>query len=85
MDEGTALNPHADLEKFAQAMKDLAAAHEAHRNDPVPMCHFRPMVFHDCDSNPNDGGYQCDFCGHSESSELAWVKVDARVASSAAP
>ncbi len=72
------MNPHANAAEFAQAMQDLAAAHEAHRNDPMPTCHFRPMTFHDCDSNPNDGGYQCEFCGHTEGVDEAWARVEAR-------
>ncbi|WP_051032791.1 hypothetical protein, partial [Pseudomonas tolaasii] len=67
-----------NYEAFQQSLKDLAAAHEASRDDPVPTCHFRPMTFHDSDSNPAYGGYQCDFCGHTEGVDEAWAKVEAR-------
>ena len=48
---------------------------------PVPMCHFTPMEFHDCDSDPSgrSDGYQCRHCGHSESTE-ARAKVRSREA-----
>ncbi|ORL53181.1 hypothetical protein B7H18_04035 [Pseudomonas putida] len=64
-------------------MRDLAAAHEASRDDPVPTCHFRAMTFHESDSNPDWGGYQCDHCGHTESVEEAWAKIEARSARAA--
>lgn len=57
------MNPDANYEAFQQSLKDLAAAHEASRDDPVPTCHFRPMTFHDSDSNPAYGGINAIFAG----------------------
>lgn len=44
----------------------------------VPMCHFKPMTLHGCDSDDSgrSDGYQCDHCGHTESLDTAWARVE---------
>lgn len=67
-----------DEARYMQVMADYDAAMREHFTGPVPMCHFTPMRFHDCDSDSYSSGYQCEHCGHSESSAEAWAKVEAR-------
>lgn len=67
-----------DEARIMQVMEGFDDAMRDHYTGPVPMCHFTPMTFHDCDSDSSGSGYQCDHCGHSESPEDAWAKVEAR-------
>ncbi|EKY4114770.1 hypothetical protein ABCV69_004528 [Pseudomonas aeruginosa] len=70
--------PPEDEARYMQIMADYDAAMRGHYSGPVPMCHFTPMTFHNDDSDSGSDGYQCDHCGHSESSAEAWAKVEAR-------
>lgn len=72
--------PREDEERYMRVMAEFDAAMVSYGAGPVPTCHMTPMEFHECDSDPSgrSDGYQCKHCGHSESSEAAWTKVDAR-------
>jgi len=61
-----------------RVMAEYDAAMREHCRGPVPMCHFKPMTFHADDSDSGGDGYQCEHCGHSESSDDAWAKVKSR-------
>ena len=63
---------------YMRMMADFDEAMREHCRGPVPMCHFKPMTFHADDSDSGGDGYQCDHCGHSESSDDAWAKVKCR-------
>jgi|LNAP01.1.fsa_nt_gb hypothetical protein len=72
-----------DEEKYIAIMARFDAAMLAHESrKPVPMCHFKAMIQHWDDSHPaaDDVWYECDHCGHTEDSAVAWAKVKARVA-----
>ncbi|TCV51358.1 hypothetical protein EDB99_10724 [Pseudomonas sp. 460] len=77
-----------DEEKYMTIMAEYDSAmltHESRR--PVPMCHFKAMRQHWDDSHPaaDDVWYECDHCGHTEDSAVAWAKVRAREAVKAPP
>lgn len=65
-----------------QCQEMLRAAHKAVARLPVPTCHFQPMTLHSScsDRSGSSDGYACDFCGHTESIDEAWAKVEAREA-----
>lgn len=69
-----------DEARYMQIMADYDVLMRVTSNEPVPMCHFTPMEFHECDSDPSgrNDGYECRHCGHTESSEEAWAKVESR-------
>lgn len=67
-----------DEARYMQIMADYDAAMRDHYTGPAPMCHFTPMTFHADDSDSGGDGYQCDHCGHTESPEEAWAKVEDR-------
>lgn len=69
-----------DEARYFQVMTDYNDLMRSLDHGPVPMCHFTPMEFHADDSGSGGDGYQCDHCGHSESSAEAWAKVEARQA-----
>lgn len=73
--------PTITAEDEARYMQIMGDYDDMMRNldpGPVPMCHFTPMEFHADDSGSGGDGYQCEHCGHSESSADAWAKVEAR-------
>lgn len=75
-----------DEEKYIAIMAGFDAAMLAHEScRPEPMCHFKAMTQHWDDSHPasDDVWYECDHCGHTEDSTVAWSKVRAREAVSA--
>lgn len=77
-----------DEEKYMTIMAEYDAAMLAHESRrPVPMCHFKAMTQHWDDSHPaaDDVWYECDHCGHTEDSAVAWAKVRAREAVNAPP
>lgn len=65
-------------DRYMRIMADYEVAMREHFRGPVPMCHFTPMTFHSDDSCSGGDGYQCEHCGHSESSVEAWAKVRQR-------
>lgn len=75
-----------DEARYFQVMTDYNDLMRSLDAGPVPTCHFTPMEFHECDSDPSgrSDGYQCRHCGHSEDSTEAWAKVRAREAMSPA-
>lgn len=75
-----------DQAHYFQVMTDYNDLMRSLDVGPVPMCHFTPMEFHDCDSDPSgrSDGYVCGHCGHTEDSAEAWAKVEARQAKTAA-
>ena len=66
-----------DEARYMQVMADYDELMLAGSKQPVPMCHFMPMTFHGDDSYSGGDGYQCEHCGHSDSAEEAWAKVEA--------
>lgn len=74
-----------DQARYFQVMNDYNDLMRTLDHGPVPMCHFTPMEFHECDSDPSgrNDGYACRHCGHSLSSAEAWAKVEARQAKAA--
>ncbi|MSU98435.1 hypothetical protein EB795_31725 [Pseudomonas mandelii] len=77
-----------DEARYMQVMAGYDAAMREHYQPagPVPMCHFKRMTQHWSDAHPasDSAWYECDHCGHSESSAEAWAKVKARQAKAAA-
>lgn len=63
-----------------QGLADYDAVMRDFYTGPVPMCHFTPMDYHECDSDPSgrSDGYQCRHCGSTVDSDTAWAKVKAR-------
>lgn len=75
-----------DVEQYMVIMAGFDAAMLAHETrQPVPMCHFKAMTQHWDDSHPasDDVWYECEHCGHTEASAVAWAKVKARDAAKA--
>lgn len=72
-----------DEARYFQVMNDYNDLMRRLDIGPVPMCHFTPMEFHECDSDPSgrSDGYQCRHCGHSEDS----TEVRVREAKSPSP
>ena len=72
--------PSEDEARYFQVMSDYNELMRSLDVGPVPMCHFTPMEFHECDSDLSgrSDGYQCRHCGHSLDSTEAWAKVRAR-------
>jgi hypothetical protein len=65
---------HEQSRALDDAMSEMAAELERRKNDPVPMCHFKPMAF-DIGEEPCHGWYECRVCGHTEDSQEAWDKT----------